>query len=177
MTAATMMVVASSPVSASACGFCTAPGGLKIAHPKSLDVAIAIRRALDAGLLTSSVGPPAETTDRDFEDVQTARMLAQRLYLREPFELLLIEDGSHYWIEGTPQFLRRERSATPAIRLVTGRAVIRGLLARDLTVGVALEKGLIIVEQTSKSQAKGNRPKRQDRRERAIGVAARLQEP
>ena len=126
-------VGAITPASVLACGFCTTPrGALTAIHPKSLDVAVAIRRDIDSGLLRRRVGMPQTKADRHFHDLQTGRMLAERLFLRDGFELLLIEDGSHYRIENARVVGDRNRMAAPPVRWVTGRAVLKALLGRQL---------------------------------------------
>ena len=131
------------------CGLCITPGGLRIVHPKSLDVAVAIRRDLDSGLLKQSSALPHEKADRHFRDLQTGRMLAERLILRDGFELLLIEDGARYRIENTRAVRDRNRIAPLPVRWVTGRAVLQALLGRQLEFETAVKRGLVVVERTS----------------------------
>ena len=138
-------VGAITPASVLACGFCTTPrGALTAIHPKSLDVAVAIRRDIDSGLLKQSL--PEENADRHFRDLQTGRMLAERLFLRDGFELLLIEDGSYYRIEGDMSSRRGKRTVPPPIRWVTGRDVLQSMLKNDLDLETAVKRRLVIVE-------------------------------
>jgi len=157
-TAAIIAVVACNPASLWACGFCTTPrGGLTAVHPKSLDVAVAIRREIDSGLLKKSVAMPTNKADRQFCDLQIGRILAERLFLREGFELLLIEDGSHYRIEGRTNSGRQKRQTPPSVRWVTGRDVLLALLERHLDLALAVERGLIVLEKTSvETRSNGN---------------------
>ena len=142
-------VGASAPAAVLACGFCATPGVLKIAHPRSLDVAVAIRRDLDSGILKRTAATPKDKTERHYRDLQAGRILAERLLLREGFELLLIEDGSHYRIEGRSGRDLQKRETASSIRWVTGRDVLLALLERQLDLNLAVERGLIILEKTS----------------------------
>jgi hypothetical protein len=144
-----IVVVASIPAIVSACGLCVTPGGLKIVHPRSLDLAIAIRRDLDSGLLRRRVGMPQKKVDQHYSDLQTGRILSERLSLREGFELLLIEDGARLHIEGAPMLRHRKQGESPSTRWVTGRDVLQALLERQLDLEQAVKRGLIILETTS----------------------------
>lgn len=138
-------------VSLWACGSCTLPGSLRITHPESLNVAISIRREIDAGSLDESVSIPKQKTNCHFRDLQTGRILAERFGLREGFELLIIEDGSHYRIESAIFQRDRKRTALPTIRWVTGRIVLYSMLENKMDFETAVERGLIIVEKTEAS--------------------------
>lgn len=144
-------VAASIPALVFACGFCTTPSGLKILHPKSLDVAVAIRRDLDSGLLKRNPARPQGKANR-FRDLQTGRILAERFFQREGFELLLIEDGAHYRIEPASREHLRQRRVPPPIRWVTGRAVLQSMLKNEMDLETAVKRGLVVVEKTRNSK-------------------------
>jgi hypothetical protein len=127
-----------------ACTVCVVVrGGFEVAHPDSLDVAIAIRREIDAGRLgtTPSLAPP--------DLLGTA--LVKRLAMRDGFELLLVEDGSRYRFDGRPDVRGRRR--TPTRRWITGRAVLGALLSGALDPRKAIARGLMVVEGVETSTA------------------------
>ncbi len=143
-------LVFATPATVLACGFCMAPsGGLKFVHPKSLQVAVAIRRDLDSGLLKGNVATPGNKVSDHFRQLQTGRILAERFFLLDGFELLLIEDGSHYRIEGNVSLRRGNRTVPPPIRWVTGRDVLQSMLKNDLDLETAVKRGLVVVERTA----------------------------
>jgi hypothetical protein len=151
---AIVVMITSSHAHAWACGLCITPrGGLSALHPKSLAVAIAIRRDIDAGLLTHKQDKPEEKAVRHDRDLQTGRILVERLSLRHGFELLLIEDGSHFRIEGIAELRRRNQPTAPSVRWVTGRDVMVALLERRLKLETAISRGLIVVEDAAVEQA------------------------
>jgi hypothetical protein len=133
------------------CGACLNLGGsLTIVHPKSLQLAINIRRDIDAGLL--KLNPvPEKKEDIHWRDLQTGRILAERFFLSNGFDLLLIEDGSHRRIESpatSQRGNRQEGTVSPPIRWVTGRAVLQSMLKNQLDLETAVKRGLIVVENT-----------------------------
>ena len=131
---AAALAVALGPLAppSSACGTCVeVRGGLGAVHPKSLEVALAIRRELDAKRL-ADIAPNKDHARRRCRDIHAGRTLAKRLSVRDGFELLLIEDGSSYRIEA----LR----PPPSTRCITGRAVLRALLQGDLEFETAVKR-------------------------------------
>ena len=148
--AAIITLALSFPAIVLACGFCTTPGGgLTVVHPKSLDVAVAIRRELDSGLLQKHVVMAADREQRQFRNLPRGRILADRLDLRQTVEVLLIEDGSHYRIEPSVERRPQNRSAPAPIRWITGRAVLLALMERRLNLDTVINRGLLVVEKTS----------------------------
>ena len=139
--------------SATACGLCVTPGGLVITHPKSLEIAIAIRREIDEGRLENKNAIPTDPSDRHFSDLQAARILVERLQLREGIELLLVEDSSRYRIENAQELHRGKRVAVPSIRWVTGRAALHAMLKGDLELDVATKRGLLVIEEATAAKA------------------------
>ncbi len=133
------------------CGLCpVVRGGLTVVHQKSLDIAIAIRRDLDAGLLEPAASARGKKHS-PFRDLQIGQVLAVRHGLRDGFELLVIEDGTHYRIDRSVGLRRRRRAAPPPatiVRWVTGRAVLEALLKKQLTPKVAVQRGLLVIEST-----------------------------
>ena len=135
-----------------ACGLCSIPaGGLEAVHPKSLNVAVAIRRDIEEGVLEAA---PADAASR----ILGLRMqqLVSKTYPDSPgtTEILLIETGSRFQIgtagsafPSAPVPARNETPATKvSIRWITGHAVLQALLGREMTVSSAVKRGLIIVE-------------------------------
>ncbi len=150
---------------ASACGSCpTVRGGLGSVHPESLRLAIAIRRELDSGFLQTNVAPAEDTDQRRADDLQVARKLVEQLGLREGLELLLIEDGAHYHLQGVASRAGDKPTTRPSVRWVTGRAVLVALLDDGLKIEEAVKRGLVVVE---KAGACGNKQHRRAERSKA----------
>lgn len=135
-----------------ACGACSLPAGsLKTVHPRSLEVAVAIRRDIEEGVLEAT---PADAVPRILG--LRMRQLLSKTYPDSPgtTEILLIETGSRFQIgtagsafPSAPVSARSEPPATKvSIRWITGHAVLQALLAREMTVSSAVKRGLIIVE-------------------------------
>lgn len=143
--AVVVTVWACTPLTVMACVCCVTPnGGLKLNHPKSLVIAMAIRRDLDLGLLTN----PAQEESKDQRPSRDSQMwgkLAGRKFLADGFEVLLIEDGKLHRVDALDEL----SSTTRQIRLITGRSVLEGLLDRRLHLETAINRGLVIVETAS----------------------------
>ena len=126
---------------AAACATCLeVRGGLGAVHPRSLEVALAIRRELDAKRL-EDIAPSKDHARRRCRDIHVGRTLAKRVSAADGFELLLIEDGSRYRIEA----LR----PPPSTRCITGRAVLQALLQGDLEFETAVKLGWVAVDKVS----------------------------
>ncbi len=143
------VVLGFTPSRVATCGLCPRiRGGLTVVHPKSIQVALAIRRDLDTGLLKWNPASVKAEQHRRFGNLQVGQVLAVRHSLREGFELLLIEDGARYRIDNLRHLRGRKRPARPPIRWVTGRAVLQALLKKELALETAVERGLLVVEKT-----------------------------
>jgi hypothetical protein len=143
------VVLGFTPSQVGTCGLCPQiRGGLTVVHPKSIQVAIAIRRDLDTRLLKWDPTSVKPDQHRQFGNLQVGQVLAVRHGLREGFELLLIEDGARYRIDNLRRLRGRKRPAWPPIRWVTGRAVLQALLKKELTLETAVKRGLLVVEKT-----------------------------
>lgn len=149
-------VVATSP--GAACGYHGALGnGFSALHPRSVDVAIAIRQAVDENLLDGETVKP-KLVDLFALSRATARLDRLRGALQPlasdmampSFSLLLVESGmwSRYVVEeGSVRLVAHidAPSAGEAV-VVTGNAVLIAISLGRLTVQDATHRGLIEID-------------------------------
>jgi len=145
-----------SPYDASACGYHGAMGdGLSAQYPGSIEVAIALREAADAGVIDGRSLAPKKT------DLFGYHRTVQRLYRMRnhigrrdlegmpSFSLLLVETAlwSRFTTEGQIVSVAAHtdgpQPGEPVV--ITGEAVIAAIDAGKLAWGDALERNLIIV--------------------------------
>lgn len=157
MRAALAAACLAQPLHAAACGSDFVLGDeVGAAHPASISVAFAMLDARSAGTLAPAAG--AEPTDARVSADAAAHMLEQRLAsvrARMPaVSLLLVE--SRLWTRYTPSGKRTGAAedvhaghdAGPVdgdVVVVTGEAVLRGLLAGRIAWQQAVDSGLVVL--------------------------------
>lgn len=130
---------------ASACGFhATLDGGSWVPlHPRSIDVALAVREAgdrklVDPALLDATAAGPLGYLRA------TARLRQFGVSLHRPTSVLFVESGLWTRFEkGVPQFHAAGAQAGDAI-IVTSEAVVAEILAGRMSVDSAAERGLLV---------------------------------
>jgi hypothetical protein len=130
---------------AGACGFHGALGdGFSAMHPRSLDVAFAVRDAADAKLVDPALLDPQKAGPLGYLRA-TARARDFWLRLGEaPTALLFVESG--LWtrfVKGAPEFHAAGAQAGDVV-IVTSEAVIAEILADRMSIPQAAESGLLV---------------------------------
>lgn len=153
-----LIVVSGSTSPGSACGFHGSLGdGFSSQHPKSIDVAIALRDAADTNLLDKeTVAPRAADLFAFHRAVNRLNHLRDALQgtaidVAVPsFSILLVESGmwSRYTIAdgGIRFFAHTDAPTASAPVVVTGNAVLAAIGAGRLTSQDAIRRGLIVVD-------------------------------
>lgn len=148
------------PASAPGCGFdAQIGGGVSIAHPASVPVAMAVGDAMSAGRLSPLVEvPPPLALMRANGAMQTfAAVLKPGVGTLPPVALVLIE--AHLWgrITSESAGMRFEpHVAGPAagdVIVVTAEPALKALLDGRMTWAVALASGLVVVDGPSEGRA------------------------
>lgn len=137
-----MLAILCAPNSINACRVCAITAtGLMPKHPHSLQIAVAIRRELDLGLLMSD---EQVLTKEDIESDESRfwSLMSRRKFLTGKIDILLIEDGRLHHVDA----VGRSSSSSERIRVVTGRSVLQGLLDRRLHLETAVNRGLLVIE-------------------------------
>jgi hypothetical protein len=141
-----------------ACGYHGALGnGFTAQHPRSIEVAIAVRDALDRGDITDIQRLPALTqyarVGRWLEDLR--RRLARVSDLQEPtpIALLLVESGlwTRYRIDagGLAYAPHIAGPASDDAVVLTAEPVLKSLIERKISAEVAIGYGLLVVADPS----------------------------
>lgn len=142
---AAAMLSCGAPATLVACGDCVVPtGGLGPTHPHSMQVALAIRQAMNLGI----VEPVDEKRYQNAWNV-----LNKRSFLKQTCEVLLIEDGSLHAIAAVDG----SNAQNETIKLVTGRAVLQALAEGRLHLENAVSRGLVILEPLRSDSATSQR--------------------
>lgn len=153
-----LIAVSGSPSPGAACGFHGSLGdGFSPQHPKSIDVAIALREAADTNLLDKeAVAPRAADLFAFHRTVNRLNHLRDALQgtavdVAVPsFSILLVESGmwSRYTVAdgGIRFFAHTDAPTASAPVVVTGNAVLAAIGAGRLTSQDAIRRGLIVVE-------------------------------
>jgi hypothetical protein len=146
-------IAAVSPPMVWACSYEAGPaGGVSVAHPSSIGVAMAIGGAVTTGRLQPLVEVPAQIA-------LTRASLAMRAFAGSldpsaeglpPIAVVLVE--AHLWGRATsgprgPQFAAHvDGPSVGDVILVTGEPALRALLAGDMTWSTALGSGLVVID-------------------------------
>ena len=153
-----LLAVTGSTSPGAACGFHGSLGdGFSSQHPKSIDVAIALREAADTDLLDKEAVAPRVADLFAFH-----RAVSRLNHLRDAlqgtasdvvvpsFSILLVESGmwSRYTVAdgGIRFFAHTDAPTASAPVVVTGNAVLTAIGAGRLTGQDAIRRGLIVVE-------------------------------
>lgn len=146
-------VAAASVTPVSACGYDAGPlGGLSVAHPSSLPVAMAIASAVAAGRLQPLPDAPPQLAllRATFALRSATAMLDPSAAGLPPVAVVLVE--AHLWSRttsgpGGPQFAAHVAGPGDGdVVLVTGEMALRALLAGQLSWDAALASGLVVVD-------------------------------
>ncbi len=140
-----------------ACGY---HGGLNnsfaVLHPRSIDVALALRDAAKAGILELNAG--AQKTGGDLFDyghvVQRIQRFGSALALAggesvSSFSMLLVDSGLWSRFRSLPEGvvfeIRTEGTHAGDTAVITGSAVLAALEAGTLSLDEAMERGLLVI--------------------------------
>jgi hypothetical protein len=131
---------------AGACGFHGVMGDdLTAMHPRSLDVAFAVRDAADRKLVDPALLEPQPGPLAYVRATARARDFGLRLG-EAPTALLFVESG--LWtrfVKGVPEF--HVAGALPGdVVVVTSEAVVAEIVAGRMSAGKAGEQGLLVIE-------------------------------
>jgi hypothetical protein len=144
-------IVAAITSSAAACGDCSWLGnGFSIAHPRAIEIAVATRDALGAGLI--------ENTPRAAQaDALIARRVAMLVRSEQDagdciLEILLVDDDVTFHFGVRDHRVVASRGPTTAVRkltVVTTGPTAAALAVHRLSLDDAETRGLVIVERSS----------------------------
>ena len=148
-----LSVAPTGPVAA--CAYEAVPGNLfQIIHPGSLEVAVAMRKAFDDGLMAEPAATPAELGQagywaavRRLDRLQALLTASPAAATLPPTSLVFIE--SALWSRVTPSAagvdlqVHTEGAAAGDLVLVTGESVLTAVLDGRLTAATAFDRGLI----------------------------------
>jgi len=161
---ATLLGVVGQAVPGLACGYHGGlGGGLAPAHPRSIEVAIAVRDALDRQVIEAPPRLPALT---QFARIgRWLEQVRQRLAVAgdpepplPPIALVLIE--SRLWARYSPHDGKValaphvEGPTTGDVVVLTGEPVLKGLLDGSISVERAIAEGILVVSGSSTSDAR-----------------------
>jgi hypothetical protein len=142
---------ATGPAPVSACGYDLVVGGVSVAHPSSIPVAVAIGAAVREGRLTPLADAPAPIAlVRANGAMRTFAMALQSDTLGlPPVAFVLVE--AHLWGRAVPRAgqlsfqAHADGPATGDVIVVTGEPALAALLDGRLRWAAAVASGLVVV--------------------------------
>ena len=153
---AVAVLLASQTGPAAPCGFHGAIGNnFSAMHPKSIDVAFAVRDAVVAGVIESPADPAAAGRAGYWRAVGhltafRAALSAERREANVPISVLFIDSG--LWarltpsVEGLQMDVHTEGEQPGDVTVITSETVLAAILDKRLPVADALERGLIVID-------------------------------
>lgn len=157
--AATLACLVGQAPPSDACGYHGALGnGFTAQHPRSIEVALAVRDALDRGDITGVERLPSLTryarVGRWLEHLR--QRLASGLGLKQPMPtigLLLVESGlwTRYWFDGRGLALTQHipGPSTDDVVVLTAEPVLKARIERRFSADLAIGFGLLVVADRS----------------------------
>ena len=153
---AVAVLLASQTGPAAPCGFHSAIGNnFSAMHPKSIDVALAVRDAVVAGMIEPAADPAAAGNAGYWRAVGHlttlhAALTAERADVSGPISVLFIDSG--LWARLTPKVdgltmdIHTAGAQPGDVAVITSETVLSAILDKRLPVADALESGVIAID-------------------------------
>jgi hypothetical protein len=164
ITAVVALVFLGAPLSARSCGFDGVfEGSLGVPHPRSIEIALAVRRAVAQGQLPQSALDPVVPDAaglwraKNHLDALRRRLAAAAGRLPTPLAVLLAEAG--LWTRlmptagGFASVFHATGAQTGDTAVITDEAVIAAILDGSLSVRHAFDAGLIVIDTPPPAEA------------------------